>query len=119
MGVKWVDPQTGEDEPDPTFQASSERRKKREKEENNRLLYVAMTRAEEHLVLSAALANEGNRVGSSAQRPAETEVRSSRTRPPVRKKETDCDSASSVPAKTPNRPAPTRPGRDATRGPLR
>ena len=58
MGVKWVDPQTGEDEPDPTFQASSERRKKREKEENNRLLYVAMTRAEEHLVLSAALATK-------------------------------------------------------------
>ncbi len=56
LGVKWVDPQTGEDAPDPTFQASSERRKKREKEENSRLLYVAMTRAEEHLVLSAALA---------------------------------------------------------------
>ena len=56
LGVKWVDPHTGEDAPDPTFQASSERRKKREKEENSRLLYVAMTRAEEHLVLSAALA---------------------------------------------------------------
>ena len=55
LGVKWVDPQTGEGAPDPAFQASSERRKKREKEENNRLLYVAMTRAEEHLVLSAAL----------------------------------------------------------------
>ena len=55
LGVKWVDPQTGEDAPDPTFQAGSERRKKREKEENSRLLYVAMTRAEEHLVLSAAL----------------------------------------------------------------
>ena len=56
LGVKWVDPRTGEEAPDLTFQASSERRKKREKEENNRLLYVAMTRAEEHLVLSAALA---------------------------------------------------------------
>ena len=63
MGVKWVDPQTGEEAPDATFQASSERRKKREKEENNRLLYVAMTRAEEHLVLSAAL---GTKVTGSA-----------------------------------------------------
>ena len=56
LGVKWADPHTGEKAPDPTFQAGSERRKKHEKEENNRLLYVAMTRAEEHLVLSAALA---------------------------------------------------------------
>ena len=63
LGVKWVDAQTGEDAPDPTFQVSSERRKKREKEENNRLLYVAMTRAEEHLVLSAAL---GTKVTGSA-----------------------------------------------------
>ena len=63
LGVKWVDPRTGEEAPDPTFQASSERRKKREKEENNRLLYVAMTRAEEHLVLSAAL---GTKVTGSA-----------------------------------------------------
>ena len=64
MGVKWVDPQAGEEAPDPVFQSSREHRKKREKEENNRLLYVAMTRAEEHLVLSAAL---GTNVTGSAR----------------------------------------------------
>ena len=64
MGVKWIDPQAGEEAPDPVFQSSREQRKKREKEENNRLLYVAMTRAEEHLVLSAAL---GTNVTGSAR----------------------------------------------------
>lgn len=55
MGVKWIDPQSGKELPDRAFQSIREYRKNREREENNRLLYVAITRAEEHLVLSAAL----------------------------------------------------------------
>ncbi|MGA3016223.1 MAG: UvrD-helicase domain-containing protein [Bryobacteraceae bacterium] len=52
LGARWRDPGTG-DEKDDLFQhALRGEWKKREDEESNRLLYVATTRAEEHLVLS-------------------------------------------------------------------
>jgi ATP-dependent exoDNAse (exonuclease V) beta subunit len=52
LGARWRDPATG-DEKDDLFQhALRAEWKQREDEESNRLLYVATTRAEEHLVLS-------------------------------------------------------------------
>jgi ATP-dependent helicase/nuclease subunit A len=53
LGARWRNPATGEEDKNDLFQhAIHEERKQREREEANRLLYVAMTRAEEHLVLS-------------------------------------------------------------------
>jgi ATP-dependent helicase/nuclease subunit A len=52
LGVKWRHPVTGEGVSDATHAVLKERRKAEEKEEANRLLYVAMTRAEDRLVLS-------------------------------------------------------------------
>lgn len=54
LGVKWRNPATGEDQKDATHAALSERLKADEKAEEDRLLYVAMTRAEDRLVLSYA-----------------------------------------------------------------
>ncbi|HEV3330483.1 MAG TPA: UvrD-helicase domain-containing protein [Bryobacteraceae bacterium] len=54
LGARWRNPAGGkEKEKDDLFQhAIRGERKKREEEESNRLLYVAMSRAEQHLVLS-------------------------------------------------------------------
>ncbi|HLI85677.1 MAG TPA: UvrD-helicase domain-containing protein [Bryobacteraceae bacterium] len=52
LGARWRNPATGEEKNDLYQHAIHEERKQREREEANRLLYVAMTRAEEHLVLS-------------------------------------------------------------------
>jgi ATP-dependent helicase/nuclease subunit A len=52
LGARWRNPVTGEDKDDLFQHAIRQERKQRETEEGNRLLYVAMTRAEEHLVLS-------------------------------------------------------------------
>ena len=54
IGAKWKDPLTGEPANDPVFAAFRSGVMRREAEEANRLFYVAMTRAEEHLVLSAS-----------------------------------------------------------------
>ena len=54
IGAKWKDPLTGESADDPVFAAIRSDVARREAEEANRLFYVAMTRAEEHLVLSAS-----------------------------------------------------------------
>ena len=54
IGAKWKDPLTGEPTDDPVFAAIRSAVVRREAEETNRLFYVAMTRAEEHLVLSAS-----------------------------------------------------------------
>src|ERR1039458_1106766 len=52
LGARWHHP-LGRDDKDDAFQhAIRQELKQREKEEGHRLLYVAMTRAEEHLVLS-------------------------------------------------------------------
>jgi ATP-dependent exoDNAse (exonuclease V) beta subunit len=52
LGIKWKDPSSKDGMKDSWARANSERLKQREREESNRLLYVAMTRAEEHLILS-------------------------------------------------------------------
>ena len=52
MGARWRNPASGKDKDDLFQHALRQEWKRREEEESNRLLYVAMTRAEEHLVLS-------------------------------------------------------------------
>jgi ATP-dependent helicase/nuclease subunit A len=52
LGARWRNPATGEDKSDLLLHAINQERKQRETEESHRLLYVAMTRAEQHLVLS-------------------------------------------------------------------
>jgi ATP-dependent exoDNAse (exonuclease V) beta subunit len=52
LGARWRDPATGDEKDDRFQHALRGEWKKREDEESNRLLYVATTRAEEHLVLS-------------------------------------------------------------------
>jgi ATP-dependent exoDNAse (exonuclease V) beta subunit len=52
LGARWINPATGKDKGDPFHAEIREECGRREAEESNRLLYVAMTRAEEHLVLS-------------------------------------------------------------------
>jgi ATP-dependent exoDNAse (exonuclease V) beta subunit len=54
IGIKWRNPVTGKGAPDANHRALSERRKNEESAEENRLLYVAMTRAEDRLILSHA-----------------------------------------------------------------
>lgn len=56
IGARWHNPGTGEDKDDLFQHAIREERNQREQEESNRLLYVAMTRAEQHLVLSLSVA---------------------------------------------------------------
>jgi ATP-dependent helicase/nuclease subunit A len=52
LGARWHHPLCREDKDDAFQHAIRQELKQREKEEGNRLLYVAMTRAEEHLVMS-------------------------------------------------------------------
>jgi ATP-dependent exoDNAse (exonuclease V) beta subunit len=52
LGANWQHPLGGKDKSDAFRHLIKEELKQREKEEGHRLLYVAMTRAEEHLVLS-------------------------------------------------------------------
>jgi len=55
LGARWRNPATGEDKDDLYQHALREERRQREEEESARLLYVAMTRAEQHLVLSGSI----------------------------------------------------------------
>jgi ATP-dependent helicase/nuclease subunit A len=52
LGARWRNPATGKDKSDLFLHDINAERKQRETEESHRLLYVAMTRAEQHLVLS-------------------------------------------------------------------
>ena len=52
LGARWRNPASGEDKDDLFQHALRQEWKRREEEESSRLLYVAMTRAEQHLVLS-------------------------------------------------------------------
>jgi len=52
LGARWRMPDARKDKDDLFQHAIREERKRREAEESSRLLYVAMTRAEQHLVLS-------------------------------------------------------------------
>lgn len=59
LGVKWRDPSDpGAGIDDLAYRAHRDEVSSREQTEENRLLYVAMTRAEEHLMLSYATRNE-------------------------------------------------------------
>jgi ATP-dependent helicase/nuclease subunit A len=59
LGVKWRNPVTGEGVPSATHASLAARRKSDEDAEENRLLYVAMTRAEDRLILSYARRKQG------------------------------------------------------------
>jgi ATP-dependent exoDNAse (exonuclease V) beta subunit len=52
LGARWRNPAVREDKDDLFQHAIRQERTRRENEESHRLLYVAMTRAEQHLVLS-------------------------------------------------------------------
>jgi ATP-dependent exoDNAse (exonuclease V) beta subunit len=52
--ARWRDPATGKPVKDLPYSLYSEKLKRKAREEENRVLYVGMTRAEEHLVLSFA-----------------------------------------------------------------
>ncbi len=52
LGAKWRNPATGQSQPDTAYMALKKVRREREDAEENRLLYVAMTRAEERLFLT-------------------------------------------------------------------
>ena len=54
LGVRWRNPATGETAKDNLYKNIQQEIGQREEAESNRLLYVAMTRAEEHLVLSCS-----------------------------------------------------------------
>ena len=56
FGVKWRDPATQEGVGDIVYQAAGETLKQKTADEQDRLLYVAMTRAEQRLVLSCSTA---------------------------------------------------------------
>jgi len=55
LGATWRNPATGESKVDLIQYAIRDERRLREREEGNRLLYVAMTRAEDRLLLSCSL----------------------------------------------------------------
>ncbi len=54
LGVKWRDPTTGDGARDSTYAQMEEEIKQKTDQEEYRLLYVAMTRAEERLILTQA-----------------------------------------------------------------
>ena len=59
LGIRWIeDAARGQAQGDSIYEAIRERLKERDKEEADRLLYVAMTRAEEHLILSASFGGQ-------------------------------------------------------------
>lgn len=55
IGMKWINPLTREPIPDHTYSRIEKERLEKEAAEDERVLYVAMTRAKEHLILSGAL----------------------------------------------------------------
>ena len=54
VGARWALPGSDQAEDDPAYGMIKQKYDQREKDEADRLLYVAMTRAEEHLVLTAS-----------------------------------------------------------------
>ncbi len=59
--ARWLDPASGRSLKDLPYTVYSEEQKRKAREEENRLLYVAMTRAEERLVLSMAVSGKAPR----------------------------------------------------------
>lgn len=60
LGATWRLPGDTDATPDPTYLANKDTLREAEKLEEDRLLYVAMTRAEEHLLLSWTKPKRGN-----------------------------------------------------------
>ncbi len=54
IGARWLEPGGRGPVADAAYELALQDLRSREREEDNRLLYVAMTRAEEHLILSAS-----------------------------------------------------------------
>ena len=75
LGVRWRNPAHREEKDDLYQHALRAERRQREEEESSRLLYVAMTRAEERLILS--FSGNGRKLGNWA----ETVTRALRFRP--------------------------------------
>ncbi|MBV9506652.1 MAG: UvrD-helicase domain-containing protein [Acidobacteriia bacterium] len=69
LGARWRNPVTAKEKSDSFLHAINEERKTRETHESHRLLYVAMTRAEQHLVLS--FSGTGRKVDNWARRVVE------------------------------------------------
>lgn len=84
LGVRWHHP-CGGDKDDAFLNAIRQELKQREKEEGNRLLYVAMTRAEEHLVMSYSGKKPQNWAAVVAERLPVRTVTESPQRPAPRK----------------------------------
>jgi len=59
LGASWRHPEIGPGISDPVHLRTCARKKRQEAAEEDRLLYVAMTRAEEHLVFTAAPGGKG------------------------------------------------------------
>lgn len=55
LGFKWLNPATGESESSSSHHAASEVAKERDNSESKRVMYVALTRAREYLILSGYL----------------------------------------------------------------
>lgn len=68
LGARWRMPDARKDKDDLFQHAIREERKRREAEESSRLLYVAMTRAEQHLVLSFSGKKPANWAGVVTRR---------------------------------------------------
>ncbi len=63
IGVKWRNPLNDKAIGDPAHRAVEREMKQRDGEENDRLLYVAATRAERHLILSCSFGKEPQKRG--------------------------------------------------------
>ena len=78
LGVKWRNPVTGKGRSDSAHMALIEQIERKEQAEENRLLYVAMTRAQDRLIL---VRMRNARISSPWQKLAEAVIPESR-RPP-------------------------------------
>jgi ATP-dependent helicase/nuclease subunit A len=58
LGMRWRDPVSGEEKPDSVYEAVAEEARSSRREESQRLFYVAMTRAEELLVVSVSFGSQ-------------------------------------------------------------
>lgn len=87
FGVRWRDPVTGKRAPDGAFASIESEQKRKSAEEEMRLLYVALTRAEDHLVLSYAAAERSrgsawSRLVAERLQPQPVELTPENGRPP-------------------------------------
>ncbi len=89
IGWKWRDPETAKGIKSRLYRVIEEEEKRHEKEEENRLLYVAMTRAKDRLILSSAEKKQK----SSWQKITESVVAPSTVLDPIAPTEADWKSA--------------------------